>query len=220
MSNGFFPTTQGFQDAGAGGGGGFDPSLDQTITGEWKFDVVAGESFYVGFPGGGFPVATTFSIQDHDAAFDATSSSMQSLVFSSVGSSAVIRDSIAQDDGSAFYQVVANASTFFIGGVSTLGITGTFFDTPRFFVSDNPAGSNTQFDIDTTSFTVSIGNPVNTVSTTITADTITSAGIAVTQGLKTGTLASPPTGMVIGEDWWDTTGSAVHPVKRTSTVVT
>ncbi len=39
MSEGFFPTTQGFKDGGAGGGG-FDPSSNQTITGTWDFDTV------------------------------------------------------------------------------------------------------------------------------------------------------------------------------------
>ncbi len=39
-------------------------------------------------------------------------------------------------------------------------------------------------------------------------------------GLKTGTLLSPPAGMAIGEEWLDTTDSAVHPIMRVSTVAT
>ena len=38
--------------------------------------------------------------------------------------------------------------------------------------------------------------------------------------LKSGTLASPPTGMYIGEIWQDTTSSATHPELRISTVTT
>ena len=39
-------------------------------------------------------------------------------------------------------------------------------------------------------------------------------------GLKTGTLTTPPSGLQIDEVWLDTTGSTVHPAIRLSTVVT
>ena len=38
--------------------------------------------------------------------------------------------------------------------------------------------------------------------------------------IKTGTLASPPTGLVNGEIWEDTTDSTTHPIARVSTTVT
>lgn len=38
--------------------------------------------------------------------------------------------------------------------------------------------------------------------------------------LKTGTLASPPSGMVINEHWLDTTDSANHPIERVAKVAT
>ena len=38
--------------------------------------------------------------------------------------------------------------------------------------------------------------------------------------IKTGTLASPPTGLVNGEIWEDTTDSATHPIARVSTTTT
>jgi hypothetical protein len=39
-------------------------------------------------------------------------------------------------------------------------------------------------------------------------------------GYKSGTLASPPSGLAIGERWADTTDSATHPIIRISTVTT
>jgi len=55
---------------------------------------------------------------------------------------------------------------------------------------------------------------------TITADTIKLTGVQQHNGYKSGTLASPPAGMVIGEVWADTTDSATHPIYRISTVAT
>lgn len=49
---------------------------------------------------------------------------------------------------------------------------------------------------------------------TITADTIKLTGVQQHVGLKIGTLASPPAGMVIGEVWLDTTDSSVYPIYR------
>lgn len=46
-----------------------------------------------------------------------------------------------------------------------------------------------------------------------------SYGVELT-GLKSGTLAAPPTGMFPGTVWEDTTSSASHPILRISTVAT
>lgn len=54
----------------------------------------------------------------------------------------------------------------------------------------------------------------------ITVDTLTINATQQHSGYKTGTLASPPSGMIIGEVWADTTDSATHPIYRISTVTT
>lgn len=54
----------------------------------------------------------------------------------------------------------------------------------------------------------------------ITADKIQLTGVQQHSGYKSGTLASPPAAMVIGEVWADTTDSATHPIYRISTVTT
>ena len=46
------------------------------------------------------------------------------------------------------------------------------------------------------------------------------AGSLRVSGPKRGTLASPPSGMVVDELWFDTTTSSTHPIPRVSTVAT
>lgn len=56
--------------------------------------------------------------------------------------------------------------------------------------------------------------------TNIKGDVIIQNGVQQLIGYKTGTLAAPPAGLIIGEPWADTTDSATHPIYRISTVTT
>lgn len=51
-------------------------------------------------------------------------------------------------------------------------------------------------------------------------DGILSIARVIQNDIKTGTLVSPPSGMVIGETWADTTDDSTHPILRRSTVAT
>ena len=47
-----------------------------------------------------------------------------------------------------------------------------------------------------------------------TTDSATFSGLSVTGTMPTGTLASPPVGMQIGDEWLDTTDSTTYPILR------
>ena len=121
MSEGFFPTTQGFQDAGGGAGGAFDPAADQTITGEWVFEAPSGKSFGVG----DVTINAGFGFNNHTLVpsqmrFDAA-------VNDGAGRSGGVR-SLADDAGGVQSQLHAGSGTVDAAvdgvGVSTISLIG------------------------------------------------------------------------------------------------
>lgn len=89
---------------GAGGGGSFDPTASQTITGEWKFDISGGKSFFATDDVTLASPTKFVGFLDHST-LNPSDISYFNFITNSTGSNTANLTAVCNDDGSAFHYI-------------------------------------------------------------------------------------------------------------------